>query len=206
MGVGVAAHALGVNQAESDQAINRLDHVNAVAAGNRNARLAANRRAAFEHAANHFEGQLGNRHAHQRQRQNRCAAHRVNIRQRIGRGNAAKVIRVIDDGGEKIGGRHQRLGFVQAVNGGVVGGFGADQQLGRDDALGRACQNLAQQAGRNFAAASTAVGELGEANGLCIGIDSGGSSSSGHSGGDCASHALAPAPSLTQSPHWTTFS
>jgi hypothetical protein len=135
-------------------------------ARNGDAGLAAHGGAAFEHAANHFGWQLGNGHAHQCQRHDGRAAHGVDVGQRIGGGNAAKVVRVVDDGGEKIGGGHQRLAVVEAVNRRVVAGFCAHQQLGRHDALRCACQNLLQQARRYLATATAAVRELGKTNGF----------------------------------------
>lgn len=75
-------------------------------------------------------------------------------------------LRAVHDGGEKIGGGHQRLAVVEAVNRRVVAGFCAHQQLGRHDALRCACQNLLQQARRYLATATAAVRELGKTNGF----------------------------------------
>ena len=82
-----------------------------------------------EDAADGLRGQHVDRHADQRQRQDRPAAHRIDIGDRVGRGDAAEVVRVVDDRHEEVGGRDQRLLVVELVHRGVVGGLDADQQL-----------------------------------------------------------------------------
>jgi len=91
-------------------------------------------------------------------------AHGVDVGERIRGGNAAKVIRIIDDGREKVRRGHQRLLGVQPVHGRVVAGFGAHEQLGRHQALRRTCQNLAEQARRDLAAAATSMRKLRQSN------------------------------------------
>ena len=63
------------------------------------------------------------------QRQDRRAAHRVDVRERIGGGDTPEVEGVIDDRHEEIGGGDHRLGVVELIDRGVVGGLGADQEL-----------------------------------------------------------------------------
>ena len=77
--VGVAAHALGVHQAQAHQAVDGLEHVDRMPARNGDAGFAAHGGAAFEHAANHFGWQLGNGHAHQCQRHDGRAAHGIDV-------------------------------------------------------------------------------------------------------------------------------
>ncbi len=185
--VGVAPHAVRVHQAQAHQAVDGFEHVDGMPPGDGDARLAAHGRTAFEHPADDLGRQLGDGHAHQGQRQDGRAAHGVDVRQRIRRGDTTEVAGVVDDGGEEVRGGHQRLLVVQAVDGGIVAGFRTHQQFGRDQALRRACQNLAQQARRNFAAAPTAMGELGELDGF---FDYG--CGVGHGGGHCASRAGSP--------------
>ena len=72
--------------------------------------------------------------ATKRERHDRPAAHRVDVADRVGRGDAAEVERIVDDRHEEVGGRDQRLLVVELVDGGVVGGLDADHQLGRNDA------------------------------------------------------------------------
>ena len=69
------------------------------------------------------------RHADQRQRQDRPAAHRIDVADGVGRGDAAEVERVVDDRHEEVGGGDQRLLVVELIDGRVVGGLDAHQQL-----------------------------------------------------------------------------
>ena len=88
-------------------------------------------------------GQHVDRHAHQRQRQDRPAAHRIDVADRVGGGDAAEVERVVDDRHEEVGGGDQRLLVVELVDGGVVGGLDADQQLLGHRHRRRALEDLA---------------------------------------------------------------
>ena len=102
-----------------------------MAAGDRNAGPGADRLAAVEDAADGVDRQLVDRHADQRQREQRRAAHRIDVGDRVGRGDGAEVERVVDDRHEEVGRRDDRLVLVDPVDGGVVGGLDADQQLRR---------------------------------------------------------------------------
>src|ERR1051325_4291230 len=88
-----------------------------------------------------------------------------------GRGGAGDTTEdewIVDDGGEESGGRDERLRVVQAVDRGVVGGLGSDQQILGQAAHGlrsrAASKNFREHRGRDLAAAAAAVAELGEAN------------------------------------------
>ena len=58
------------------------------------------------------------------------AAHGVNIAQRVGRGNLAEEIGIVDDGREEVHRVDDRQVGAQTIHPGVVGGFGADQHVG----------------------------------------------------------------------------
>ena len=73
-------------------------------AGDGNAGRIADRCAAFEDLAHHLGRNLVDRHAENGQRHDRRAAHRIDIRQRIGRGDAAKIARVVHHRHEEVGG------------------------------------------------------------------------------------------------------
>ena len=85
--------------------------------------------AAAQHRAQHFPGQ-GRRKADHIQRDERAPAHGVNIAERVGGGHQAEFVGVVGDGGEEIDRQHQAGAVVEAVNGGVVAGGGAHQQVG----------------------------------------------------------------------------
>src|SRR6185369_2221434 len=90
-------------------------------------------------------------------------AHRIDIRDRIGRGDAPEVIRIVHDRHEEIGGGDQRLLVVEPVNSGVVGGFDTDQQLGRHRQPCRVLENFRQHARRDLAAAAASVRKRSQA-------------------------------------------
>src|SRR5207244_5603269 len=52
----------------------------------------------------------------------------------------------------------------EAVDRGIVGGLGADEQLLRQSSDRRRSENFSQRRGRDLAAAAAAVAELGQAN------------------------------------------
>jgi hypothetical protein len=133
-----------------------------MAARDRNARFRADRFAAFQHLRDDFMRQHVDRHADERERENRLAAHRVDIGERVGRGDAAEVERIVDDRHEEIGRRDDRLLVVELVDGGIVGGVVADEQIGKRRQRRGALEQVGQHAGRDLAAAAAAVGKARE--------------------------------------------
>jgi len=105
---------------DGHQAVDRFERVDRVAAGDRDAGLRAYRLAAGDDALDHLDRHFLERHSHDRQCEDRLAAHRVYVRERVGRGDAPEVVRVVDDGREEIGGGDDRLLVVQPVHGRVV--------------------------------------------------------------------------------------
>ncbi len=113
--------------------------------------------------ADRFDRQLVDRHPDERQREERRAAHRVDVGDRVGRRDRAEVARIVDDRHEEVGGRDDRLPLVQPVDGRIVRRLDPDQQrFGNRGAAGLG-DDLLQQRGRDLAAASAAVAELREA-------------------------------------------
>ena len=101
-----------------------------MAPGDGDAGGGADRGSTRQNLADGVGRQLVDGHADNGQRQDRGAAHGIDVRQRIGGGDAAKIEGVIDHGHEEVRGGHQGLLIVQTPDGGVVGGFRADQQVG----------------------------------------------------------------------------
>ncbi len=163
LGVGIAPDLARVDQAHDDEAVDRLDRIDRVAAGDRDARLATDRLAAADDLADLLGRQLVDRHRDQGQGHDRPAAHRIHVADRVGRGDAAEVERVVDDRHEEVGRRDQRLLVVELVDGGVVGGLDADHQLRRHQAAGARAKDFGKDTGRDLAAAAAAVREAGEA-------------------------------------------
>ncbi len=133
-------------------------------AGDGNAGRATHRRAAFKNAADDFRRQFIDGHADYRQGQYRRAAHRVDVGQRIGRGDAPEVMRVVDHRREEIGGRDDGLTVVQSIDRGVVRMLGADHEIRWQQSGRHRRQHVGEQGRRNLAAAAAAVGELGQSN------------------------------------------
>ena len=166
--VGVALDVLGMHQPQRHQAVDGLDRIDGVATGNRDAGRAAYRRAAFEDAPDGLRRQHVDRHANQRQRKDRSAAHRIHIADRVGRGDAAEVVRVVDDGHEEVGGGNQRLLVVELVDRGIVGSLDAHQQFLGNWHGRHSLEDFRQQARCDLATAASAVRKRGQAgfNGL----------------------------------------
>ena len=80
----------------------------------------------------------------QRKRGDRLAAHGIDIAQRVGGGDGAKGVRIVDNGREEIDGLHQSELRRQLVHAGIVGGVKPYQHILIRPA-GHRCQNLVQQ-------------------------------------------------------------
>ncbi len=63
------------------------------------------------------------------EREEGTRAFRVDVGERVRRGDAAEVVRVVDDGREEIGGRDDRAIVVEAVDGGVVAAGETDEDV-----------------------------------------------------------------------------
>ena len=156
----IALELVRMHHAQGDQTVDRLGRIDGMAARHGNPGGRTHRFAAGQDPLDHIGRQFADRHADNRQRQDRLRAHGIHVGQGIGRRDAAEIDRIIDNRHEKIGGGDDRLMFVQAVHRRIIAGFGADQQIGMNQAGWHFRQNFAQQGRGNFAAAAAAVGEL----------------------------------------------
>jgi hypothetical protein len=89
--IGIALDALRVHQTQRHQAVDGLHRIDGVATGDRDAGAAAHHGAALQDLADGGDGQHVDRYAHPRQRQDRPAAHRIDIAEGVGGGVAAEV-------------------------------------------------------------------------------------------------------------------
>ena len=155
---------LGPAGADHGEAVHRLGAVDGMAAGDGNAGRRAYCSAALEDFAHHLGRDLVDGHAEDRQRQDRLAAHGVDVGDGVGGGDAAEVEGVVDHRHEEVGGGDDAGVVVELPHRGVVGGLGADQQLleRRDRRL--VGQQLLQHGWGKLAAAAAAVREAGEAD------------------------------------------
>src|SRR5207248_7635018 len=99
----VALDTAWIDLADRHEPVDRLDRVDGVAAGDGDPGFRADGLAAFENSADRIDGQPVDWHAHQGQREQGRAAHRVNIGQRVGRGDGAEVVGIVDDRHEEVG-------------------------------------------------------------------------------------------------------
>src|SRR5207253_9576181 len=98
------------------------------------------------------------------EREDRTRPHGVNVGQRVGRGDAPEIVRVVYDRHEKIGGGDHRLLVVQTIHGGIVAGLDTHEQL-RIKVLARDFgEDFRKWGGRDFAAAPTAGCQTGQSN------------------------------------------
>ena len=146
-----------MDAANHRQTVDRLDRIDRVAAGDRNAGFRTSRCAARNDRADHIDGEVLDRHRHQRQREQWRCAHRIDVGDRVGRRNRAEIVGIIHDRHEKIGRCDDRLRFADTKNRGIVGGLDAYHQFGRHNASRRPGEYLLQHARRDLAAASAAV-------------------------------------------------
>ena len=159
---GVAQQLVRMDGAECDQPVDRLRGVDGVAAGDRNAGAGAHRGAAGQDLLDRRDADAAERHAEDGQRQDRPAAHGVDVRQRVGGGDAAEIVRIVDHGREEVGGGDQGGVRVQPPDGGVIGGIRADQQILELPGLWRGGEDRLQHRGRQLAAAAAAMRQRGE--------------------------------------------
>ena len=88
-------------------------------------------------------------------------AHGVDVGQRVGRGDAAEVVGVVDDRREEVDGLHERELVGDPPHRRVVAGRRAHEQLGRRRRR-QAADDRQEGRGRQLASAPGAVGERGE--------------------------------------------
>ena len=133
-----------------------------MATSHHDASIGAGAFATLQDAADRVLRQRVDRHADDGQCEQRPGAHRVQVRQRVGGGDAAEVERIVDDGHEEIGGGDDCLAIIEAVHRGVVAGLAPDEKLSRSGKRWNATQQFAQHARRDLAAAAAAMRERGQ--------------------------------------------
>ena len=159
LGRGIALDATRVRQAQHHQAVNWLYRVNAVATRDGYACVLTHALPTRQNAPNHLGTEHIDGHTHQGQSEDGCAAHGIDIADRVGGGDATKVKRVVDDGHEEVGGGNQGLLVIELVHRRVVCRVYAHQQLRRQRKAAHATQNIAQHARGDLATAAPAMGQ-----------------------------------------------
>jgi len=103
--------------------------VDRVAAHECRAALGADVQAAAEDLLQHVGSEPLERERHEVERGDGPAAHRVDVRERVGGGDAAEVVRVVDDRREEVDRLYQGQLVREPVHACVVRGVGADQHV-----------------------------------------------------------------------------
>ena len=131
-----------------------------MAAGKRDPRLLAGKAPALNHLTGNFRRQGIDGPAENSDRHNRLTAHGENIADGVGRRNAPKVEGVVDDRHKKIGSTDDRRAVTEIVDGGIIAGFVAHQQIRVDKFSLVALQDSFQHLRGNFTPATGSVAVL----------------------------------------------
>ena len=161
---GVGEHVGRVDHAGDGEAVLGLGIVDRVPAHDRGAGGADDVVAPAQDLGEHLGSELLDRPRDQVQRGERPATHRVHVRERVGGRDPPEVVRVVDDRREEVGGLDDGQVLAQAVDGGVIAGRGADEEVG----VGRLRQRLhnrGEQRRGHLARAPRAVGQRSELDG-----------------------------------------
>ncbi|SOZ59861.1 GCN5-related N-acetyltransferase (modular protein) [Cupriavidus taiwanensis] len=164
----VALHVRALDQSRHRQAEDGLGRVDRMTACQRNAGVVAGAAPAGHHFARHLGRQHVHRPAQDGDGHQRVAAHGVDVADRIGRGDAAEVERIVDDGHEEVGGgNHAALAVraIQRIHRRVIARGIADPQARVQVLRAAAGQDHVEHFGRNLAAAAGTVAVLRQADG-----------------------------------------
>ena len=124
---GVGEDRVGVHGAGHREAVLGLGVVDRVPADDARARRGDRVGAAAQDLRQHLGPERLERERDEVERGHRHAAHRVDVRQRVGGRDAPERVRVVDDRGEEVGGLHERQLVAELHDAGVVGGVGRDE-------------------------------------------------------------------------------
>ena len=122
-----------MHRPDDRQPVLRLVVADRVAAGEDRPRLARRLRGAREHLAEHRDGELLGERG-DGEREERPPTHREDVVERVRRRDPPERVRIVHHGWEEVDGEDERGLLVEPVDGRVVGGVEADEQIGR---LGR---------------------------------------------------------------------
>jgi hypothetical protein len=157
----VAQHLLRMDEPGDRQTVLGLGVVDAVAAQDGRARLGGGVGPAAQDLSQHLHRQLADREAHEVQREERPRAHRPDVGEGVGCGDAPEDERIVDHGREEVHRLDDGLGRGEPVHGRVVTRLVPDE---RARVLGarKAAQNLRQIRRADLAGSARAMGERGE--------------------------------------------
>ena len=148
--------------ARDRQSENRLRTVDAVSAGEADARFGADGAAAFEHACGDFLGNFTDGPSQDGNGYGGGPAHGVDVADGIGGGDASEVEGIVYDGHEEVGRADERGPIAKVDDRGVVPAVVAHEEVGCMRLRMLGVEDFIQDGGGNFASAACAVAELCE--------------------------------------------
>ena len=138
-----------------------------MAAEHGDAGLVRDRARAFDDALQQAFAEQVARESDQAERKQRTRAHRVDVGERVGGGDASEVVGIVDDGREEVDGRDQRAIVRDAVHGRVVTRRRVDEDGGVVTG-DQVTQDLRQLGQAEFAGSTGAVTEMTQADALLL--------------------------------------
>ena len=125
---GLRPDPLRMHQAHDREAVLRLVVANGVTSREDRAGRAHPLLGTGEHLPEHLDGKLLGKRGN-RERQQRSAAHREDVVERVRRGNGTEGPRIVDEWREEVDREHDRALVVEPVHRRVVGGIEPDEQV-----------------------------------------------------------------------------
>ena len=117
-----------------------------------------------------FVGQVG-RKGSDIERQERFRTHGIDIREAVGGGNSAVIVRIVDHRGEEIGGDHQGLALIQLPDSSIISRIKPDQKIriiGGVEIFLNWQQDLRQRLRVELGSSARATGKAGQTNLLTV--------------------------------------
>ncbi len=165
-GPGVGHLLAGLHQPHHGKSVFGLWVIHRVPAHNEASCLGGLGVPAPQHLRQHRLVQRG-RETHDVQGQQGLAPHGVDVAQGVGGGNGAELDGVVGNGREKVHSEDQRRLVVQAIDGGIVPGLNAHQEV-RVGHGGQPAQDLDQVLNAELGGSTGAVGQFGQAEFLAL--------------------------------------
>ena len=125
---GLRPDPLRMHQAHDREAVLRLAVANGVTSREDRTGRTHPLLGTSEHLPEHLDGKLLGKRGN-RERQQRSAAHREDVVERVRRGNGTEGPRIVDEWREEVDREHDRTLVVEPVHRGVVGGIEPDEQV-----------------------------------------------------------------------------
>ena len=148
---------LGVHLAHDRKTVDRFRQVDGMPSDDQNPRFAADALPPLEDRGDSRSRQFVNRHSDHVESEQWLRPHRIYVGNRVGCCDAPEVPRIIDDGGEEVGCRHQRARLTEREYCGVLSRGIARQQVFRIGTCNDTIKQPGKRRGRDLTAATATV-------------------------------------------------